>query len=103
MQRRESRPDGLSVGPPASPHATPSPHRNSRRSHEAPGFQPLASFQLMQAFVTNKLDELAAPAKPQAPAPAPAAAAEPKLTQASILRRHVAATLAKQRAAANAQ
>ena len=57
----------------------------------------------MQAFVTNKLDALAAPAKPQAPAPAPAAAAEPKLTQASILRRHVAATLAKQRAAANAQ
>ena len=60
---------------------------------------PLASFQLMQAFVTNKLDELTAPPAP-VPAPAPAEPAARKLTQSSILRAAVARTLAKQRAEA---
>ena len=64
--------------------------------HEAPGYQPLASFQLIRAFVTGKLDELVAPAPTPAPAPA---AAQPKLTQSSILRAAVARTLAKQRGA----
>ena len=68
--------------------------------HEAPGYQPLASFQLMKAFVTGTLDELTA--KPT-PAPVPAAAdSARKLTQSSILRAAVARTLAKQRAASTA-
>jgi hypothetical protein len=53
----------------------------------------------MQAFVTNKLDELTAPPAP-VPAPAPAEPAARKLTQSSILRAAVARTLAKQRAEA---
>jgi len=65
--------------------------------HEAPGYQPLASFQLIKAFVSGKLDSLTAPAA--APAPAkPTGAAAPKLTQESLLRAAVARTLAKQRA-----
>ena len=61
--------------------------------HEAPGYQPLASFQLIKAFVTNTLDELAAPR-----APAPAAPAQRKLTQSSILRSKIAQTLAARHA-----
>jgi hypothetical protein len=62
--------------------------------HEAPGFQPLASFQLIKAFVTNTLDKLRT-AEPRQAIAAPAA----KLTQGSILRKHVAATMAKSRRA----
>jgi hypothetical protein len=49
--------------------------------HEAPGYQPLASWQLINAFTSGKLGELAtAPREEQTPA-APA-----KKTQASVLR-----------------
>jgi hypothetical protein len=65
--------------------------------HESPGFQPLASFQLMRAFVTGTLDQLAAVPTP-APTPAVEEPAARKLTQSSILRAAVARTLAKQRA-----
>jgi hypothetical protein len=48
--------------------------------HEAPGYQPLASWQLISAFTSGKLSELAAPREP-APAAPPA-----KKSQASVLR-----------------
>ena len=51
--------------------------------HEAPGFQPLASFELMNAFISGNW----APILPnQANAAKPKAAKPAKLTQASILR-----------------
>jgi len=63
--------------------------------HEAPGYQPLASFQLIKAFVTNSLDALAAP-----PAPPRARALPGRATQSSILRAAVAKTRAAAAAAA---
>ena len=49
--------------------------------HEAPGFQPLASFELMNAFLQNRLTELVPKATRSKPAQA-----KTKLTQGSILR-----------------
>jgi hypothetical protein len=52
--------------------------------HEAPAYQPLASFQLIRAFTRGALDAL--PAPPPAP-PAPAAGDAPRRrTQGSVLR-----------------
>lgn len=67
--------------------------------HEAPGYQPLASFQLIKAFVSNTLDELAAP-PPAARAGGGAPGAPRRKSQGSILRDAVAKSRAAAAAAA---
>jgi hypothetical protein len=64
--------------------------------HEAPGYVPISSFELLNAFVSGRMEELQ-----QQPAAAAAAAAAPaKLSQGSILRAAAAKTRAAQRRAA---
>ena len=60
--------------------------------HEAPGYQPLASFALVNSFIAGTLDELI-------DAPAAAVAAPVRASQSSILRAAVAKTRAMQAAA----
>ena len=63
--------------------------------HEAPGYVPISSFELLNAFVSGRMEELQ-----QQPAGAAAAAAPAKLSQGSILRAAAAKTRAAQRRAA---
>ena len=73
--------------PPLTPQAharcpfPPTPHQAG--GHEAPGYQPLASWQLINAFTSGKLSELAAPAPREVQ---PAGEKPAKKTQASVLR-----------------
>ena len=61
--------------------------------HEAPGFQPYATYQLVSSFIAGTLDALVAPP------PAAAAPAARRETQSSVLNRYVNEELARQREA----
>ena len=68
--------------------------------HEAPGFQPYATYQLVSSFVAGTLDNLVQPPPPPPqPAAAAAAARRKRATQTSILDGYVRKELERQRAA----
>jgi len=54
--------------------------------HEAPAYQPLASYQLLRAFTRGALGELPAPPPPSPPA---GGAAQRRLSQGGVLREAV--------------
>lgn len=60
--------------------------------HEAPGFMPYATYELVSNFVAGTLDKLVAPLPPAAVPARPR-----RETQSSVLNRHVEETLARMR------